>query len=78
MGGRQAGDRSVVESVSADDADASIPKYWIVNPAEEMITVLTLEDGVSLAHGVFHCCETATSVLLTGFAVHIDAVCDAE
>jgi Uma2 family endonuclease len=80
----------VVEIVSPDDVErdtvikradypaASIPEYWIVNPAEETITVLTLGDGAHIAHGVFRRCETAMSALLTGFAVRVDAVCDAE
>jgi Uma2 family endonuclease len=80
----------VVEIVSPDDverdtvikradyAHAGIPEYWIVNPEEETITVLKLEDGVYMAHGVFDRGGTATSFLLTGFTVSVDAVCDAE
>jgi Uma2 family endonuclease len=80
----------VVEIVSPDDverdtvltradyAEAGIPKYWIVNPKEETITVLKLGDGVYTTHGVFGRGETATSVLLIGFTVSVDAVCDAE
>ena len=37
-----------------------------------------IEDGVYTAHGVFGRGETATSVLLTGFTVSVEAVCDAE
>ena len=62
----------------ADYAEAGIPEYWIVNPKEETITVLKLEDGMYMAHGVFGRSETATSGLLTGFTVSVDAVCDAE
>jgi len=80
----------VVEIVSPDDverdtvikradyAEAGIPEYWIVNPQEETITVLRLEGGVYVAHGVFGRGETATSALLTGFTVSVEAVCDAE
>ncbi len=80
----------VVEIVSPDDverdtvikradyAEAGIPEYWIVNPEEHTITVLKLEDGVCVVHGVFGRGETATAVLLTGFTVSVDAVCDAE
>ena len=80
----------VVEIVSPDDverdtvikcadyAEAPIPEYWIVNPEEETITVLKLDNGVYIAHGVFPRGQTATSVLLTGFTVNVDAVCDAE
>ena len=62
----------------ADYAEAGIPEYWIVNPEEATITVLKLDDGVYMVHGVFGRGETATSVLLTGFSVSIDSVCDAE
>jgi Uma2 family endonuclease len=62
----------------ADYAEAGIPEYWIINPDEQTITVLKLEDGVYTAHGVFGRGETATSVLLSGFTVSVDAVCDAE
>ena len=80
----------VVEIVSPDDverdtvikradyAEAGIPEYWIVNPEEQTITVLKLDDGVYMAHGVFGRGETATSELLTGFSVSVEAVCDAE
>jgi Uma2 family endonuclease len=80
----------VVEIVSPDDVErdtvikradyaaAGIPEYWIVNPAEETIMVLTLGDGAYIARGVFRRGDTAMSALLTGFAVSVDAVCDAE
>ena len=62
----------------ADYAEARIPEYWIVNPEEETITVLKLDNGVYMAHGVFRRGQTATSALLADFAVSVDAVCDAE
>jgi Uma2 family endonuclease len=62
----------------ADYAEAGVPEYWIVNPDEGTITVLKLGNGVYTAHGVFGRGEAATSVLLTGFTVGVDAVCDAE
>jgi Uma2 family endonuclease len=62
----------------ADYAAAGIPEYWIINPAEETITVLKLEGTAYIAHGVFHRGNTTTSALLQGFAVSVDAVCDAE
>src|SRR5918992_5525491 len=80
----------VVEIVSPDDverdtvikradyAEAGIPEYWIVNPKEATITVLKLDNGVYMTHGVFGRGETATSALLTGFTVSVDGVCDAE
>jgi Uma2 family endonuclease len=80
----------VLEVVSADDperdtkvkvvdyAEASIPEYWIVNPQEETITVLHLAGDQYAEHGVFRRGETATSVLLEGFAVTVDEVLDAR
>jgi Uma2 family endonuclease len=62
----------------ADYAAAGIPEYWIVDPEEETITVLTLERGTYVAHGVFRRGDTATSALLQGFTVPVEAVCDAE
>jgi Uma2 family endonuclease len=80
----------VVEIVSPDDperdtkikradyAEAGIPEYWIVDPEHESISVLQLEHSSYTEHGVFHRGEMATSVLLQGFAVHVDAVLDAK
>lgn len=62
----------------ADYAAAGIPEYWIVNPEEETIMVLKLEGSTYVVHGVFRRGDTATSTLLQGFAVSVDAVCDAE
>ena len=61
----------------ADYAEASIPEYWIVNPEEATIAVLKLDDGAYVDHGVFGRGETATSALLPGFSVSVDAACDA-
>jgi Uma2 family endonuclease len=80
----------VVEIVSPDDperdtkvkrgdyAEASIPEYWIVDPQEETITVLRLESDSYIEHGLYHRGETATSVLLTDFAMSVDAALDAH
>lgn len=59
-----------------DYAESGIPEYWIVNPLDETITVLTLNDEY-VEHGVFRRGETATSALLNGFGVSVDAVFDA-
>jgi Uma2 family endonuclease len=76
----------VMEVVSEDDperdtvakrsdyAEAGIPEYWIVNPIEETITVLHLEGAQYGEHGVFGRGDSATSALLDGFAVPVDAV----
>jgi len=76
----------VVEVVSPDDpardlitkrreyAEAGIPEYWIVNPLDRTVTVLTLADGRYAEHGVFAAGATATSPLLAGFAVAVDEI----
>jgi Uma2 family endonuclease len=80
----------VVEIVSPDDlerdtrvkradyAEVGIPEYWIVNPEDETIAVLTLDGSVYREHGLFRRGMTATSAVLAGFAVMVDAVFDVE
>lgn len=79
----------VMEVVSPDDpsrdkvrkrseyAQAGIPEYWIVDPRDETIAVLTLEGKTYREYGVFRRGESATSVLLNGFAVEVTRVFDA-
>lgn len=79
-----------VEVVSADDperdtkikwadyAEAGIPEYWIVNPLDATITVLTLEGEAYAEHGVFQRGDTATSRLLAGFSVMVGEVLGAR
>ena len=79
----------VMEVVSPDDpqrdtqvkrgdyAEARIPEYWIVNPLDETITVLTLAGAEYAEHGVFRRGGQATSVSLNGFAVGVADVFDA-
>ncbi|MFP4435992.1 MAG: Uma2 family endonuclease [Chloroflexaceae bacterium] len=62
----------------ADYAEAGIPEYWIVNSEAAAITVLTPADNSYREHGLFRRGETATSLLLPGFAVAVDAVLAAE
>jgi len=76
----------VMEVVSPDDpsrdyekkrteyAQVGIAEYWIVNPMQEMITVLALDGETYQAHGVFKLGTEATSVLLNGFAVDVAEV----
>jgi Uma2 family endonuclease len=66
------------EEKPRDYAEAGIPEYWIVNPADETIIVLKLDgDGYS-EHGTFRRGESAASALLDGFAVRVDEVFDAS
>ncbi len=70
-------ERDLVEK-RQEYAEAGIPEYWIVNPFTQAITVLVL-DGVAYAeYGVFGRGQRATSRLLDGFGVDVDAVFNAE
>ena len=78
----------VMEVVSPDDserdtqvkrgdyAEARIPEYWIVNPMDETITVLTLVGAEYAEHGVFRRGGQAESVSLNGFVVSVADVFD--
>ena len=80
----------VVEIVSPDDperdtiikradyAQARIPEYWIVNPVDETISVLTLADDAYMEEGVFQRGQQARSILLDGFVVAVPDVFDAS
>ena len=69
--------RDLVEK-RADYAEGGIPEYWIVDPRDATITVLTLRDGAYVEHGVFPRGGSATSRLLEGFAADVSAVFDAS
>jgi Uma2 family endonuclease len=70
-------ERDLVEK-RGDYAEAGVPEYWIANPQTETILVLWLEGNTYVEHGVFGRGSTATSVLLPGLAVDVDAVFDAD
>jgi len=57
-------------------AQAGIPEYWIVDPRDESITVLTLEARKTTytVHGVFLAGDRASSLLLPGFDVDVSEV----
>jgi Uma2 family endonuclease len=67
-----------IDDKPLDYAKAGIPEYCIVNPLDETISVLTLAGNVYMVHRVFRRCEDATSLLLDGFGVSMDAVVDAQ
>jgi Uma2 family endonuclease len=58
-------------------AEAGIPEYWIVNPLNQTIIVLTLTGTAYVEHGRFTRGMVATSALLVDFSVTVDAVFDA-
>jgi Uma2 family endonuclease len=55
-------------------AAAGIAEYWIVDPQERRITVLTLDGQTYREHGVFAPGSAATSALLPGFSVQVEKV----
>src|SRR5438128_9737267 len=63
-----------LEIKRAEYADAGISEYWIVDPQEQRITVLTLDGQTYRVHGEFVPGMQATSVLLPGFSVDVEAV----
>jgi Uma2 family endonuclease len=60
----------------ADYAEARIPEYWIVNPMDETITILTIMGDSYTEHGVFQRGEEAASELLEGLVVPVADVFD--
>ena len=60
-----------------DYAEAGIPEYWIVDPEMETVTVLELEDGGYVEHGVYDRHARARSLLLPDFALDVGDVFDA-
>lgn len=55
-------------------AAARIPEYWIIDPQEGRITVLTASGEGYLVHGEFTRGMQATSVLFADFRLDVDAV----
>jgi Uma2 family endonuclease len=84
------GPELVVEVVSPDDperdwdrkhkeyAKAGIREYWIADPQAEVIAVYTLQRRAYRLHGRFRKGQRATSRLLAGFSVDVDAALAGE
>ncbi len=70
-------ERDTVEK-PRDYAAAGIPEYWIVNPLEERITVLTLDGEAYRTFGESGRGEQAHSKLLVEFSVSVDDVFDVQ
>lgn len=64
-------ERDTVDKVR-DYAGAGIPEYWIVNPQDETITLLSLTDNAYTPLGVFRRGDQVTSALLEGFSMSVD------
>ena len=71
--GGEARTRDLVDK-RRDYARAGIAEYWIVDPAEKIITVLVLDGTEYREHGRFAAGQTATSLIMEEFAVETDAV----
>lgn len=72
-------DRDWIDKVK-DYAQAGILEYWIVDPRDRTVTVLTLPEGATeyAEAGRYGEGDTATSVLLDGFAVSVSEVFSAK
>ncbi len=68
--------RDLVEK-RAEYARAGIPEYWIVDPQEGRITVLSLNGAEYVEDGIFARGDRATSRILPGFSVDVSAALDA-
>ena len=74
--GEEARDRDTRQK-PLDYAAAGIPEYWIVDPENRTITILSLDGAEYFPRGVFGEGEVAESVLLPGFSVDV-AECFAQ
>jgi len=66
--------RRDIETKRTEYAQAGIAEYWIVDPQQKRISVLTLDSaaGIYRVHGEFGTGQQAESVLLPGFVVSVD------
>lgn len=63
-----------LETKPDEYARAGISEYWIVDPDQHRITVLTLDGSTYKVHGEFGAGSQTSSLLLPGFAVNVGAV----
>lgn len=54
-----------------ENAAAGIPEYWIIDPEQQVVRVLTLAGKTYRLHGDFRAGDQAGSVLLPGFTVAV-------
>jgi len=57
-----------------DYAKARVPEYWIVDPEQLLVTVLTFGGADYVIHGEFRPDSTATSLYLPDFTVDVTAL----
>lgn len=65
------------EDKRTDYARAGISEYWIVDPQENKVTVLVLENSTYIEHGVFGVDDTASGLLLPLLSVNVREMFDA-
>jgi Uma2 family endonuclease len=65
------------EDKRTDYARAGISEYWIVDPQENLVTVLVLQDGTYVEHGIFRSGEVASGLLLPALRVDVGAMLNA-
>lgn len=63
-----------LETKRTEYAEAGIPEYWIVDPAQATVTTLVLEGEEYAVAGIRGAGETVESRTLAGFRVDVDAV----
>lgn len=66
-------ERDTVEK-RADYVEARVPEYWIVNPENQTIMVLSLASGAYEEVDVFQGNDASRSAILPGFAVTVASV----
>jgi len=62
------------EQKLSDYAEAKVAEYWIIDPERRLVIVHQLQDGKYVVHGEFAAGARATSVLLPGFSVDVEAL----
>ena len=62
------------EDKRRDYARAGISEYWIVDPLENQVTVLVLQDSNYTEHGVFRIGDVASGVLLPALSIDVRAM----
>ena len=65
------------EDKRADYARAGVSEYWIVDPQENQVTVLVLQDGTYVDHGIFRIGDIASGLLLPELSIDVRAMLNA-
>jgi len=63
-----------LETKREEYSSAGIPEYWIVDPQQSSITILTLKGREYGTHGEYGRGQTAASVFLRGFTISVEEV----